>query len=174
MQHIMQHSYKCAIPVFLLFPVGIMLNRIYREYIEWGYTYWSWLWKSHVLFIQAYRAMISSPNKCCLNVWGGSSLIGIQKTLHAMISLGGEITSEKVLISQGLKSSSVFCMQLMNLASDELHLEGIKTQFGRSPLGAMMFIWWYRRGQAALLGNCHFAISPDSSIKSLPVIFLSK
>lgn len=66
-------------------------------------------------------------------------MICIQKTLDAMIYLsGGRDNIRKVLISQGLKSSSVFCMQLMNLASDELHLEGIKTLFRMSQFGPMM------------------------------------
>lgn len=97
----------------------------------------------------------------------------VQKTLHVMIFLGGEIISEKVLILRGLISSTVFCMQLMNLAVNELHLEGIKTQVERSQLGAMKLTWRHHRGHVALLGNYHFAVSPDSGVKYLLVVFLS-
>lgn len=50
------------------------------------------------------------------------------ENLHVMIFLGGKIISENVLILQGLISSTVFCMQLMNLAVNELHWESIKTR----------------------------------------------
>ena len=57
---------------------------------------------------------------------------------------------------------------------DKLHLEGMEIEFRTNQWGAVRPPWYYHGGQAALLGNFCFAISLESTIKFLPIAFISK